>query len=129
MTRRTAVEWRVPDRRPQATELDARLLEPTGRTGRLQVLVDHDSPAAGRCPGCGWVSTSRRGDCPSRVIALSLLERKPLPAWLAHLVGVVPGARVKRDSAVDRRAEREALDGWPGLFEAPVRVPEPRRPR
>lgn len=123
MTGRTAREWAVPERAASADEIDPRLLRPTGRTDLLQVLVDHDTPAAGRCPGCGSPVLQRR-DCPSRVIALCLLENKPLPVRLAHLAEVVPGARTGRDSTADRHAEREAQDALPGLFDAPARRPE-----
>ena len=124
MTGRTAPEWQVPARVVQADEIDRRLLRPAGRTNLLQVVVDHDSPSVGRCPGCGWASTTRRRDCPSRVIAVALLENKPLPVRLAHLADVVPGARAGRDSSTDRDARRESEDAMPGLFAAPARTPE-----
>lgn len=123
-----AHEWTVPERVVRPDEIDPRLLRPAGRTDLLRIVVDHDSPAAGRCPGCGWSSVARRRrGCPSRLIALAVLENTPLPARLAHLSEVVPGARVGPDSAADRDTQREAEDAMPGLFEAPARLPEPRR--
>ncbi|MBC3190926.1 hypothetical protein H7X46_07605 [Pseudonocardia sp. C8] len=119
-------EWAVPERVVRPEEIDSRLLGPIGRTGLLQIMVDHDPPTVGRCPGCGWAVVRRR-ECPSRVIARALLENTPLPARLAHLAAVVPGARVGRDQAMDREARREAEDALPGLFAAPARRPEPRR--
>lgn len=123
--RAVAAEWQVPDRAPEIGEVDERLQAGAGRTGQLQVLIDHDTPSAARCPRCGWVPTTSRRDCPSRVIALALLERKPLPVWLAHLGAQVPGARSKR-AAVSDAERREAEDAEAGLFEAPERV-QPRR--
>ena len=119
-------EWAVPARVVGGDEIDARLLRPAGRTGLVQVVADHDMPAVGRCPGCGWSSVSRRRDCPSRVIALALLENTPLPARLVHLVEVVPGVRAGRDTVAERDAARVREDGLPGLFAAPARVPERR---
>ncbi|RZT89052.1 hypothetical protein EV383_6007 [Pseudonocardia sediminis] len=126
MTGRAAREWAVPERAARTDEIDPRLMRPAGRTDLLQVLVDHDAPAVGRCPGCGTPVLQRR-DCPSRVIALCLLENKPFPVRLAHLVEAVPGARAGRDAAADRDAGRQAQDALPGLFEAPARRPETRR--
>lgn len=74
--------------------------------------------------GCGWPVVVRRRDCPSRVVALCLLENKPLPVRLGHLVEVVPGARVGRDTAADRDRVREESDALPGLFPAPARASE-----
>ena len=127
VTGRPAHEWMVSEGAVQPDEIDLRLLRPAGRTDLLAVVVDHDSPGAGRCPGCGWSWVARGRDCPSRVIALALLENTPLPVRLAHLVDVVPGARVGRDSAADRDTRRESEDALPGLFDAPARLPEPRR--
>ena len=123
----SAHEWTVPERAVQPDEIDPLLLRPAGRTDLLRIVVEHDSPVAGLCPGCGWSSVARRRGCPSRAIALAVLENKPLPARLAHLVDVVPGARVGRDSAADRDTQREAEDASPGLFEAPARLPEQER--
>lgn len=117
----------VPGPAVNANEVDRRLLRAAGRTDLLQVLVDHDCPVVGRCPTCQWAVTSTRRECPSRMVALCLLERRPLPGWLVHLVGRVPGARTRRDSEVDRHVEREREDALPGLFEAPARRPERRR--
>lgn len=124
MSARPAAEWTVPARVAGPGDLDVRLLRPAGRTGLLQVVVDHDAPSSGRCPGCGWPVVVRRRDCPSRVVALCLLENKPLPVRLGHLVEVVPGARVGRDTAADRDRAREESDALPGLFPAPARSPE-----
>lgn len=114
----------VPEPAVKVDEIDRRLLRALGRTDLLQVLVDHDCPVVGRCPTCEWAVTSARKGCPSRVVALCLLERRPLPGWLAHLAGRVPGARMRRDPEVDRHVEREREDALPGLFEAPARMPE-----
>ncbi len=119
--RAAAAEWAVSERVPQPGEVDVRLRDGRGRTGQLQVLIDHDNPSTGPCPGCGWVPTTTRRDCPSRVIAKALLDRAPLPAWLAHLAGDVPGARSRQPlaSADERRA---AADASPGLFDPPPRT-------
>ena len=124
---RSAHEWTVTERAAGPDEIDPRLLRPVGRADLLQVVVGHDAPAAGRCPGCGWAVVARRRDCPSRVIALAVLEHKPLPARLAHLADLVPGARAQRDPAADRDAQHEAEDALPGLFDAPARFPEQER--
>ncbi|WP_226351578.1 hypothetical protein [Pseudonocardia sp. ICBG601] len=116
-------EWTVRERVAQPEDLDPRLLRPTGRTDRLQVVVEHYVVGAGRCPGCGW-PVVRRQECPSRQVAVCLLDNRPLPVRLAHLVDVVPGAGVGRDSAADREERRQAEDALPGLFEAPARGPE-----
>ncbi len=118
--RAAAAGWAVPERVPQPDEVDVRLRDGRGRTGQLQVLIDHDNPTSGPCPACGWVPTTSRRDCPSRVIAKALLDRTPLPGWLAHLADDVPGARSRQAaaSADDRRA---AEDAPPGLFDPPVR--------
>lgn len=116
-------EWAEPQRVARPEDLDPRLLRPTGRTDRLQVVVEHYVVGAGRCPGCGW-PVARRQECPSRQVAVRLLDNRPLPVRLAHLVDVVPGARAGRDSPADRDRERAELDALPGLFPAPARVPE-----
>ena len=118
--RTAAAEWTVPERVPQAADVDVRLRDGRGRTGQLQVLIDHDNPSTGPCPGCGWVPTTTRRDCPSRAIAKALLDRKPLPAWLAHLADHVPAART-RDRALSREQQRAEEDEQPGLFAAPRR--------
>ncbi len=124
--RRAAMEWAVPVEVARPEDLDERLRAGRcGRTGWMQVLIDHDTPA-GRCPSCGWATTSARRDCPSRVIAKSLLERAPLPAWLAHLADAVPGARVK-STPESREQQRATEDELRGLFAAPARQPERRR--
>ncbi|WP_130291509.1 hypothetical protein [Pseudonocardia sediminis] len=116
----------MPVETARAEDLDERLRSGRcGRTGWMQVLIDHDTPV-GRCPSCGWATTSERRDCPSRVIAKCLLERAPLPAWLAHLADLVPGARL-RSGPESRDQQRAALDDLPGLFAAPARQPERRR--
>lgn len=119
--RSAASDWTVPDRNPEPADVDERLRKGSGRTGRLQVLIDHDNPGSGRCPGCGWIPTTRSRDCPSRVLALCLLDRRPVPAWLAHLTGDIPGARPRRCavSEDERRADDDAL---PGLFDPPPRT-------
>ncbi len=120
------MEWDLPVA-AQADDVDGRLRAGRcGRTGWMQVLIDHDTPGLGRCPSCGWVATTSRRDCPSRVIAKALLEHKPLPAWLAHLAEHVPGARVK-STPESREQLRAAEDALPGLFEAPAWQPERRR--
>lgn len=109
-------------------DLDPRLAEVTGRTIRLRVLVDHSAQSAGRCPTCRWAVSPTRPACPSHVVALSLLENRPLPSWLAHLAEEVPGIRVriKPPSDDERRA---AEDSAAGLFPAPRRVrPSGARP-
>ncbi|MCO7192031.1 hypothetical protein [Pseudonocardia sp. McavD-2-B] len=123
MSASPAPEWAVRERVAQPGDLDPRLLHPTGRTDRLQVVVEHYVVGAGRCPGCGW-PVARRQECPSRQVAVCLLDNRLLPVRLAHLVDVVPGARAGRDSAADRHREREELDALPGLFAAPARSPE-----
>lgn len=121
--RRVAMEWDVPVDTAWAEDLDERLRSGrSGRTGWMQVLIDHDVPGAGRCPSCGWAVTSQR-DCPSRVVAKALVDRAPLPTWLAHLVDQVPGARV-RGEALSREQQRAVEDELPGLFTAPARAPE-----
>lgn len=123
VTARPSPEWVVAERVAQPEDLDPRLLRPTGRTDRLQVVVEHYVVGAGRCPGCGW-PVVRRQECPSRQVAVCLLDNRPLPVRLAHLVDVVPGARAGRDRAADRDERRQKEDGLPGLFEAPARGPE-----
>ncbi|WFG44154.1 hypothetical protein [Pseudonocardia alni] len=113
----------VRDPVAQPEDLDPRLLSPTGRTERLRIVVEHYVPTAGRCPGCGW-PVLRRRECPSRQVALALLENRPLPARLVYLVDVLPGARAGRDSAAERDRRRDELDAMPGLFAAPARTPE-----
>lgn len=113
----------VGDPVAQPDDLDPRVLSPTGRTERLRIVVEHYSPTASRCPGCGW-PVARGKECPSRQVALALLENRPLPVRLAHLADVVPGARAGRDSAADRDRLRDELDAMPGLFAAPARTPE-----
>ncbi len=120
---RPSSEWVLPERAAQPEDLDPRLLCPTVRTVRLQVVVEHYVVGAGRCPGCGW-PVVRRQECPSRQVAVCLLDSRPLPVRLAHLADVVPGARAGRDSAADRDRERAELDALPGLFAAPARSPE-----
>lgn len=123
MTRRAAPEWDVAAATVAVDDVDARLRAGVGRTGQLQVLIDHDAPGGGRCPRCGWTAPTSRRDCPSRVIAKALLDRKPLPSWLAHLGPAVPGARV-RETALTREQRRAAEDELPGLFAAPTRQPD-----
>lgn len=125
--RRAAMEWDVPVEVARAEDVDERLrVGRSGRTGWMQVLIDHDTPGSGRCPSCGWATTSQRRDCPSRVVAKALLERTPLPTWLAHLVDVVPGAR-DRGGALSREQQRAAEDEMPGLFAPLARGPERQR--
>lgn len=120
---RPSPEWAVPERVAGPEDLDPRLLRPTGRTDRLQDVVEHYVVGAGRCPGCGWL-VLRRQERPSRPVAVCLLDNRPLPVRLAHLADVVPGARTGRDSAADRDEQRRVEDALPGLFAAPVRAPE-----
>lgn len=119
--RRAAMEWDVPTAEPSAQDVDERLRAGIGRTGLLQVLIDHDTPGSRRCPRCGWATTTSRRDCPSRLIANALLDRKPLPGWLAHLAGEIPGARTRR-AAVSDDKRHGAADGLPGLFDPPPRT-------
>ena len=109
----------------QVADLDRRLVGLSGRTDRLQVLIDHDTSIAGRCPECGWATTPTRRDCPSRTVALCLLEARPLPSWLAHLTEQVPAVRARGQKPTDeqRRAEEDAADG---LFPAPCRATRQR---
>lgn len=126
--RAVARDWDVQPPQPRLDETDERLRTGAGRTGLLQVLIDHDSPAAGPCPRCGWVPTSIRRDCPSRVVARCLLADEPFPTWLAHLSAQIPGAKTSRATeGEDER--REAEDAAPGLFPAPARVPTDRHGR
>ncbi|WP_308818025.1 hypothetical protein [Pseudonocardia alni] len=127
MSARPSPEWTVPERVVGPEDLDSRLLRPTGRTDRLQVVVEHYVPGAGLCPGCGW-PVGRRQECPSRQVAVCLLDNRALPVRLAHLAEVIPGARAARDSAADRDERRRVEDGLPGLFAAPVRAPERGQP-
>ncbi|MCM3846336.1 hypothetical protein ND486_09045 [Pseudonocardia sp. DR1-2] len=109
-------------------DLDPRLAEVTDRTIRLQVLVDHSARSAGRCPTCRWAVSPTRPGCPSHVVALSLLENRPLPSWLAQLAGEVPGIRVRAETPSDDE-RRAAEDSAAGLFPAPRRVrPSGARP-
>ena len=116
------MEWDVEPAEVGAQGLDERLRTGAGRTGLLQVLIDHDTTGVRRCPRCGWATTSLRRNCPSRVIAQALLEHKPLPGWLDHLAEHVPGART-RPTASDADERRAAEDELPGLFAAPRRTP------
>lgn len=109
-------------------DLDPRLAKVTGRTIRLQVLVDHSAQSVGRCPTCRWAVNPTRPGCPSHAVALALLENRPLPSWLAHLVGEVPGARTRAHQPGDDE-RRAAEDSAAGLFPAPRRVrPSGARP-
>ena len=118
---RAAMEWDLPASAVEPGDVDERLRAGVGRTGAMQVPIDHDAPGAIRCPTCGWASTSSRRDCPSRVIAKALLERKPLPVWLAHLAPTVPGTRARGDArSVEQRQAAE--DSVPGLFDPPARM-------
>lgn len=112
----------VEQRAPQVGDLDPRLLEPAGRSVLAQVAADHDGPDGARqCPGCGWPLGGGQRVCPSRALARSVRERRPVPAWLVHLAEDVPGAVAPR--VVADPAERQAAeDALPGLFEAPQRV-------
>lgn len=105
----------------QTSDLDGRLLTLSGRTDRLQVFIDHDAPVACRCPECSWSTTPSRRDCPSRTVALCLLEARPLPSWLAHLTDQIPGTRTRDQRPTDeqRRTEEDATEG---LFPAPRRA-------
>ncbi|WP_168169573.1 hypothetical protein [Pseudonocardia sp. HH130629-09] len=67
MSARPSPEWAVPEQVAQPEGLDPRLLRPTGRTDRLQVVVEHYVVGAGRCPGCGW-PVARREECGSPMI-------------------------------------------------------------
>lgn len=102
-------------RAPVAADLDARLSAPT-RPALLALVADHDAPADGRCPSCGWQTGRGQRTCPSRAIARAVLSRKPAPAWLLHLVDTVPG--LSAPAVRDRDAERAAQDAAPGLFDA-----------
>lgn len=124
---RSRRDWPVPDPEVRAEDLDERLRAGVGRTGLLQTLIDHDTPGTGRCPRCGWAATTTRRFCPSRTVAKALIERKPLPARLAHLTGDVPGALVTTTPEQSRGERRASEDELPGLFDAPARSPE--RPR
>ncbi|BBF99662.1 hypothetical protein C8E95_4870 [Pseudonocardia autotrophica] len=127
VTGRPSPEWTAPERVARPEDLDPRLLRLTGRTGRLQVVVEHYVPGAGRCPACGW-PVLRRQECPSRQIAVCLLDGRPRPVRLAHLAEVIPGARTGRDTAAERDEQRRIEDGLLGLFTAPARAPERGQP-
>ena len=124
MSRRGVDE--VEQRAPAVGDLDPRLVQPASRIELARVASDHDTPAgAVRCPACGWVIGGGQRVCPSRALARSVRDRRPVPAWLVHLVPAVPGAVAPRvaSSAAQRHATDDAL---PGLFEAPART-EPGR--
>lgn len=106
-------------RAPTVGDLDPRLLAGVPRSELLTVVVDHDAPPDGTCPGCGWRTGRAQRVCPSRALARAVRERRPVPAWLLHLVDAVPGALAP--TPVDVDAERAALDALPGLFDAPPR--------
>ncbi|NIB31239.1 hypothetical protein HBB16_05030 [Pseudonocardia sp. MCCB 268] len=125
MTRRTAVEWRSGPA-PAGHRAGCAAVEPTGRTGRLQVL--RITTRRRRVGARVWVASTSAVDCPSRVIALSLLSASRCRRGWRTWSGWCRGA-VKRDSAVDRQAEREALDGLPGCSRPRRGSLEPRRPR
>lgn len=116
-----AAGWTVPERVPQSNDVDERLRDGRGRTGQMQVLIDHDNASTGPCPGCGWVPTTTRRDCPSRVIARALLDRTPVPVWVAHLVDDLPAAWT-RGADVSREQQQADEDELPGLFPAPRRT-------
>lgn len=106
-------------RAPTVGDLDLRLLAGAPRPELLAVVVDHDAPTAGTCPACGWRTGRGQKVCPSRALARAVRDRRPVPAWLLHLVDVVPGALAS--TPVDVDAERAVLDAQPGLFDAPPR--------
>ncbi len=106
-------------RAPVVTDLDVRLTTGTTRPELLAVVTDHDAPTDGTCPACGWQTGRGQRVCPSRAMARAVRERRSVPAWLLHLVDVVPGAFAP--TPVDRDADRAALDALPGLSDAPSR--------
>lgn len=106
-------------RAPTVADLDPRLTTGAPRLALLSVVTDHDAPTDGPCPACGWLTGRGQRVCPSRALARSVRERRPVPAWLLHLVDAVPGAVAP--ALVDKVAERAELDALPGLFDAPPR--------
>lgn len=106
-------------RAPTVCHLDLRLLAGVPRRELLAVVVDHDAPTDGACPACGWRPGRGQRVCPSRALARAVRDRRPVPAWLLHLVDSVPGAFAPVPVDVD--AERAVLDAMPGLFDAPSR--------
>lgn len=103
-------------RAPAVGDLDPRLTSGATRPELLAVVTDHDAPTDGICSSCGWRTGRGQRVCPSRALARAVRERRPVPAWLLHLVEVVPGAFAP--TPVDRDAERTELDALPGLFDA-----------
>jgi hypothetical protein len=114
-------------RAPTVTDLDPRSAAGATRPELLAVVTDHDAPTDGRCPACGWQTGRGQRVCPSRALARTVRERRPVPAWLLHLVDAVPGAFAP--TPVDKAAERAELDGLPGLFDAPPRQTTHRKGR
>ncbi len=106
-------------RAPAVADLDPRLIAGATLPELLTVVTDHDAPTDGTCPGCGWRTGRGQRVCPSRALARAVRERRPVPAWLLHLVDAVPGAFAP--TPVDQAAERAAQDALPGLFDAPPR--------
>lgn len=94
-----------------AADLDHRLIGGADRFELANIIAEHDV-AAGTCQWCGWSGKV----CPSRALARAVRDRRSVPAWLAHLVDVVPGAiaPAARLSVAERRAVEDAV---PGLFD------------
>lgn len=109
-------------RAPRPVDLDTRLTTSgTPRAALVAVINAHDAPMDGKCPACGWQTGRGQRACPSRAMARAVATRRPVPAWLLHLIDAVPGA-LAPSVRPDKDALRSAEDACPGLFDAPDRV-------
>ncbi|MGD9525317.1 hypothetical protein [Pseudonocardia sp.] len=115
-------------RAPTVADADPRLLAGCGRIELGRIMAEHDAPAGSWCQRCRWPVGGVHRVCPSRALARSIRDRRPVPGWLLQLVDEVPGARAPAVpvSPQQRWAVEDAL---PGLFDAPPRQdPPPARP-
>lgn len=101
-------------RAPTVADLDPRLLTGAGRIELGAIIAQHDAPVGSCCPQCRWPvgGLGQQRTCPSRALARAIRDRRPVPAWLVHLVDDIPGARTATPP-VDRAVE----DARPGLFD------------